>query len=188
MTDSELSNSVIKKSIFSIFQYSQHCFLTDSVSVSILISLLWLLSLIDFLFLFFLIGIHSLQGWTVTKRHRVTTKRSTKRLKQTKICLKKPTVKMYLLILDLKSLRSQVTEKHWQRIPEFSCTRKETVDIDILVTPRNGDREMMQSFRMTSRPLRIRKWNQFNQFRWTSTKVIPIEKTWLFSKFKTNCA
>ena len=26
-----------------------------------------------------------------------------------------------------------------QRIPEFSCARKETVDIDILVTSRNGD-------------------------------------------------
>ena len=27
-----------------------------------------------------------------------------------------------------------------QRIPEFNCARKETVDIDILVTSRNGDR------------------------------------------------
>ena len=32
-----------------------------------------------------------------------------------------------------------------QRIPEFSCARKETVDIDILVTSRNGDRKIMQS-------------------------------------------
>ena len=32
-----------------------------------------------------------------------------------------------------------------QRIPEFSCARKETVDTDILVTPRNGDRKIMQS-------------------------------------------
>ena len=31
------------------------------------------------------------------------------------------------------------------RIPESSCTRKETVDIDILVTFRNGDRKIMQS-------------------------------------------
>ena len=30
-----------------------------------------------------------------------------------------------------------------QRIPESSCTRKETVDIDILVTSRNGDRQMV---------------------------------------------
>ena len=45
-----------------------------------------------------------------------------------------------------------------QRIPEFSCARKETVDIDILVTSRNGDRKIMQSIRITSRPpSRIRK-------------------------------
>ena len=30
-----------------------------------------------------------------------------------------------------------------QTIPEFSCVRKETVDIDILVTSRNGDRKIM---------------------------------------------
>ena len=28
-----------------------------------------------------------------------------------------------------------------QRISEFSCARKETVDIDILVTSRNGDKK-----------------------------------------------
>ena len=39
-----------------------------------------------------------------------------------------------------------------QRIPEFSCARKETVDIDILVTSRNGHRKIMQSIRITSRP------------------------------------
>ena len=32
---------------------------------------------------FFLIGIHSMQGWTTTTRHGVTTKKSTKRLKHT---------------------------------------------------------------------------------------------------------
>ena len=53
-----------------------------------------------------------------------------------------------------------------QRIPEFSCARKETVDIDILVTSRNGDRKIMQSIRITSRPPSIiRKWHQFRQFR-----------------------
>ena len=40
-----------------------------------------------------------------------------------------------------------------QRIPESTCVRKETVDIDILVTSRNGDRKIMQSVRITSRPL-----------------------------------
>ena len=52
-----------------------------------------------------------------------------------------------------------------QRIPEFSRVRKETVDTDILVTPRKGDRKIMQSIRITSRPpSRTRKWNQLNQF------------------------
>ena len=52
-----------------------------------------------------------------------------------------------------------------QRIPGHSCPRKEAVDIDILVTSRNGDRKIMQSIRITSRPTsRKRKWNHFSQF------------------------
>ena len=52
-----------------------------------------------------------------------------------------------------------------QRIPEPSCASKETVDIDILVTYMNGDRKIMQSVRITSRPTsRKRKWNQLSQF------------------------
>ena len=52
-----------------------------------------------------------------------------------------------------------------QRIPEPSCARKETVDIDILVTSRNGDRKIVQSIRITSRlPSSKRKWNQLSQF------------------------
>ena len=52
-----------------------------------------------------------------------------------------------------------------QRIPEFSRVRKETVDIDILVTSSNGDRKIMQSIRITCRPP-SRKWkrNQLSQF------------------------
>ena len=43
---------------------------------------------------------------------------------------------------------------------------KDIVDIDILVTPRNSDRKIIQSIRITSRPpSRIRKWNQFRTFR-----------------------
>ena len=43
--------------------------------------------------------------------------------------------------------------------------RKETVDIDILLTSRNGGRKIMQSIRITSRPtLRIMMWNLFSQF------------------------
>ena len=60
----------------------------------------------------------------------------------------------------------QRTEFCRQRIPEFSCTRKETVDIDILVTSRNGGRKIMQSIRITSRsPSRKKTWNQLSQFR-----------------------
>ena len=44
-----------------------------------------------------------------------------------------------------------------QRIPECNCARKETTDIEILLTSRNGDRKIMQSIRIKSRPtLRIR--------------------------------
>ena len=65
-----------------------------------------------------------------------------------------------------------------QRIPESSCARKETVDIEILITSRRkGDKKIMQPIRITSKTAtRIRKWNQFSQFRWTSTKVIAVEK------------
>ena len=53
---------------------------------------------------------------------------------------------------------------HRQKIPESSCATKETVDIDIVVTSRNGDQKIMQSIRITSRPpLRKRKWNQLSQ-------------------------
>ena len=65
-----------------------------------------------------------------------------------------------------------------QRIPEPSCASKEAADWDILVTSRNGERKIMQSIRIMRRPCsRIRKWNKLSQFRWTSTEVIPIEKT-----------
>ena len=37
-----------------------------------------------------------------------------------------------------------------QRIPESSSARKETVDIEILITSRKGDRKIMQPFRITS--------------------------------------
>ena len=52
---------------------------------------------------------------------------------------------------------------YMQRIPESSCARKKTVDIDILVASRNGDKKIMQSIRITSRlPSRKRKWNQLS--------------------------
>ena len=51
-----------------------------------------------------------------------------------------------------------------QRIPESSCARKETVDIDILAISRNGDRKIMQSIRVMRRfTSRKGKWNQLSQ-------------------------
>ena len=44
-----------------------------------------------------------------------------------------------------------------QRIPEFSRPRKETGDIDILVTSRNGDKKIMPSIRITTRPPSIQR-------------------------------
>ena len=67
--------------------------------------------------------------------------------------------------LKATKIIGQRTAFYRQRIPEFSCARKETVDIEILVTSRNGDRKIMQSIRITSRPpSRKRKWNQLSQF------------------------
>ena len=60
-----------------------------------------------------------------------------------------------------------------QRILGSSCARKETVGIEIFVISRNGDRKIIQSIRITSRPpSRIRKGNQLSQLRRASTKVI----------------
>ena len=48
-----------------------------------------------------------------------------------------------------------------QGTPELSHARKKTVDVDILITSRNGDRKIMQSIRTMSRPAsRKKKWNQ----------------------------
>ena len=65
--------------------------------------------------------------------------------------------------LKATKIRGQRKAFYRQRIPEFSRARKGTVDIDILVTSRNGDRKIMQSVRITSRPP-LRKWNQLSQF------------------------
>ena len=110
-----------------------------------------------------------MQGSTLTTKHEVTRKRSTKRLKYTGNLFRK---NLQLTDISVNS-RLKATKvigqrkafyRYRQRIPEPSCVRKETVDIDILVTSRNGDKKIMQSIRITSRPpLRIRKWNQFSQ-------------------------
>ena len=55
----------------------------------------------------------------------------------------------------------QRTAFYRQTMPESSCARKETVDTDILVKFKNGDK----TIRITSKsPLRKMKWNQLSQF------------------------
>ena len=53
-----------------------------------------------------------------------------------------------------------------QKVAGSTCARKETVDIDILLIFRNGDRKIIQPLRiMSGHSTRIMKWNQFSQFR-----------------------
>ena len=67
--------------------------------------------------------------------------------------------------LKATEIISQRKAFYRQKIPEFSNAKKENVNIDIPVTPRNGDRKIMQSIRVTSiPPSRKRKWNQLSQF------------------------
>lgn len=80
--------------------------------------------------------------------------------------------------LDLKPFRWWFKEMHSCRqiVPQPSYTRKETCWHRRPY--KNSDRKVMQPIRITSRtPSRIRNWNQFIKFRWTSTKMIPIENT-----------
>ena len=112
-----------------------------------------------------------MQGWTANTTYGVARKRSTKRLKHTCLAVNS----------KLKAIRiiGQVKAFYRQRTPEFRCMRKETVDIDIFIISKNGDRKIICSIRITSRPpSRIRKWHQLSLFRWTSSKIIPIEKTY----------
>ena len=74
-----------------------------------------------------------MQGWRTAARHRVTIKRSTKRLKYTGN-LNSRLIAIYII--------GQRKAFYRQRIPESSCVRKEIVDINILVTSRNGDNKI----------------------------------------------
>ena len=136
------------------------------------------LSLSYFFLTFFNTGVHCIQGWKTTTRDGVTRKRSIKRLKHTEnlssYC-QKMSVNSRLKAIQIVGQRKAF---YRQRIPEYSIARnKETVDIDILITFSNGDRKIMESTRITSRPtLRIRKWNQLSQFRWTTIKVIAMKR------------
>ena len=105
-----------------------------------------------FLFLLFLITIHSTPGWTATTGHRVTREKWRKRWKGfRKAELKKSKDKKCLSTLDSKPFRSQVNTFYSQRIPESNCARKKTAEINpCRIT--NGDRKIMKSIRITSSP------------------------------------
>ena len=78
-----------------------------------------------------------------------------------------------LRIYSEKLFWSQVKGKHSIGREFQSLCQKRNCWHRHLLTSRNGDGKIMQSIRTTSRPpSRIRKWNQFSQFRWTSTKII----------------
>ena len=56
------------------------------------------------------------------------------------------------------------------------CVGKYAADLNILITSRNN-RKIMHSTRVTTGPpTRIRKHNQYSQFRWTYTKVMSIKR------------
>ena len=60
--------------------------------------------------------------------------------------------------LNITKIIGQRKAFYRQRIPGSSCAKKETIDIDVLVTSGIGDRKIMQSIRITSRPVsRMRK-------------------------------
>ena len=54
--------------------------------------------------------------------------------------------------LKTSKIIGQRKEFYRQGIPDSSCARKETVDIDIFITSRKGDRKIMPSIRITSKP------------------------------------
>ena len=56
-------------------------------------------------------------------------------------------------ILKTSEIICQRKAFYRQRIPEFNCVTKETVEIDIQETPRNDDRKIIHSIRITSTPL-----------------------------------
>ena len=83
---------------------------------------------------FFLIGIHSMQGWTANTRHGVTRKTITKRLQHTRNLFRKNLQLKVSVNSRLKATKTIGPRKAFyrQRIPESSCVR------------RNGDTKIMQ--------------------------------------------
>ena len=73
-------------------------------------------------------------------RHGVTRKRSTKRVKHTGNLFRKKLQLEISVNSRLKAIQIMEHRKNYyrERIPESSCARNETAEIDILLTSRNG--------------------------------------------------
>ena len=83
------------------------------------------------------------------------------------ICLEKTQSQKMSVNSRLKATKiiGQRKAFYRERIPESTSARKETVDIDTLVTSRNGHRKIIQSIRIMRRPpSRKRKWKQLSHF------------------------
>ena len=111
------------------------------------------------------------QAWSYKKKKRKKIRTHTKSVWKEKISVNSR--------LKANKIIGQRKACYRKRISECSYARKETVrNIDILAPSKNGQRKIMQSIRITSRPpSRKRKWNQLSKFWRASTKVMPIEKT-----------
>ena len=86
------------------------------------------------------------QGWSYKKKKYKKVKG------YRKSPLKEHTLNRCLLTLRLKAIQiiGQIKAFYRQKIPGSSCTRKETIDINVHVTSRNGDRKISQNNEQTS--------------------------------------
>ena len=94
-----------------------------------------------------------MQDWTVITKHGLQKKEHKKIKAYRKSVYKEATAKRCLSILDLKPFGSLVKGKHsiGREFQSPAVQGNKTVDIDILVTSRNGDRKIKQSIRITNR-------------------------------------
>ena len=79
-----------------------------------------------------------MQGWTAIQGMELQEKEVNKVWRIQKICLESVNSK-----LKATKIIRQRRALYWQKIPESSSARRETVDIDIRITSRNGDRQIM---------------------------------------------
>ena len=106
--------------------------------------------------------------FTATARYGVTRKGSRKGyIEYSKADYKEPKEKKCLLTLDLKPFRSQIKEKHSAR-KKFQSQPKER---NCWHTDPYNIYEWWHKHKNWP-AMRMRMWNQFCQFRWTSTKYL----------------